>query len=578
MGTPGYMSPEQFLGDIQSPACDQYALGLILFELISGRRALLASNHSFEAWREAHLHVPISNLRALREDVPASVEALIAKALAKSPGDRHASVASFAEGLLPELAFLAQWQDDLWDEGGADVGVPNLSGLDSDREPTLPGSTQSNQTQQPTRRVMEPAIEGDAFEVMQEGGPTRFTRIELSAGLEPRSMRALGLLEKISAELMGAGSVSELLRAALEGLCAHLKAAGGLMLLKDAEGHLAPLAAWGTSVQGEVRFSRSLLHTVLQERQALVLGGADFQGPLGEAASIRARAISTALVAPLQHQGQIVGLLYLDGGPGTAPFSQEDLQLAVALAHLGAARIQRDRLEAEAKAKEKLEREMLAARQIQTALLPESLPMAPGWEAHGSNESCLRVSGDGYGGWLSASGRIRYAIADVSGKGVGPGLLMAAFLSWMEAHADSELGTAELAGLISTGLGRRTSAKHYLTAVLVDLEPASGHLTLTNAGHVSPVIIRADGTVEEIPSHGMPLAMLGGSNYGAFETRFQAGDLLLLVTDGLTEATNATDEEFGLNRLAELVRGGSRLGLPHLDGMLRAEVTRFMQG
>ena len=582
-GTIAYMSPEQITGATQGPTSDQYGLALILFELITGCRAFTVPSGRFEAHRNAHTSAPIPFLRPLREDVTTTLEVLIRKALAKAPSDRHLDLETLAKGLLPELAYLAQWRGGTWGSDDTDVGVPHLQGLGPQDAMIASPPPPFASCEFVTVVESEVAIPGppdreDDFQVNQDEYQTRFSRLLPAAPMAPRASDTVNLLEHICALLMGEGSSADLLREALEGLCTQVEAAGGLMLVKDAEGNLNPLASWGSSAHGSIRFSRSLLKTVLHDRQALLLGATDFEGSFGEAPSIKARALTTALLAPLEHQDRIVGLLYLDGGPATRPFTPADLQLAVALAHLGAARLQRDLAEAQAKAKEKLEQEMAAARQIQTALLPESLPEPTGWEAHGSNETCLRVSGDAYGGWTSASGRIRYAIADVSGKGVGPGLLMASFMSWMEAHADSEMGSAELAGLISMGLGRRTSARHYLTAVLLDLDPRDGRTSITNAGHVFPLIIRANGNIEEVPSHGMPLAMLGGSSYGAFGTTLNPGDLLALVSDGLTEPENTEGDEFGLGRLGALLCEHRAIPLPLLDQLLRAEVGRFTAG
>ena len=415
-GTPSYMSPEQIAGLSQGPLCDQYALGVILFELMTGRLPVEPDGHGLVAWYEAHSRQPVRSLCALRQDVPFSVEAVVRKALAKAPEDRHASVSAMAGALLPELAYLAQWNRNAWETDGADVTVPVL-------------------------------------EALGEQGPLTFARPPKGPALAP-----------------------------------------------------APFTP-----------SRESMETYSMD--------------LGDA-------------APTLFERQ-------------SPLRVSRMPRAAGLRHRLGSRLIR----------EAAAREVALARQIQAEWLPSALPSAPGWEAHGSGGS--QGARETWGGWVLPNGCLRYTLAEAAGAGVGPVLLMAAFLAWMDAHAGSDLEPSALTGLISRGLGAR--ARHPLSSALVDLDPGSGRLRITNAGHLSPLIIREDGSLEAVPSHGQPLAQLGGDDHGQYETVLQPGDLLALVTHGHRSVAPGAGQGGDGDQLLTFLASQRRLALPVLDQALRAE-------
>jgi serine/threonine protein kinase/serine phosphatase RsbU (regulator of sigma subunit) len=568
-GTFPYMSPEQFRGELQGPAADQYAFAVILWELLCGAPPYGYVPPDFRAFYEAHCHQPVPRLRPLRADVPAGLESALRRALAKNPADRHSDMTALRQAILPSLAHLAQWGGaSSWESASTDVGVPSLIDLDASSPVDVP--LEGNQ-EAPRAR---PPSDGNAL-------PTAMLRsvlVQSPAVLGSGRESEMELVERLTGRLLGDGSVAELMGGLLEGLGRHLHASGGVLLAKDAADGLTALATWGSSVGAEIPFSRNILKAVLEDRQAMVLQAGGLDPKIASAASVLIRGIRTALVAPMLQDGAVLGLLYLDGNEGTPPFGAMDLQLARTLANLGAVRLQRARMEASLEARRRMERELALARQVQAHLQPSRLPGPDGWEVHGSMESHLELSGDGFSGWSGPGQRYRYALGDVAGKGLGPALLMAAFLTWMEAHAEMELPLPTLAARISEGLARRTDARHYLTAVLLDLAPDTGVLQICNAGHVTPLLIRADGKVEAIPPHGRPLGLLPGGTYESEVITMKSGEMVCLVTDGVTEAGDPEGEPFGLDRLAELVQANRDLPLPALDRLVRAEAARYAGG
>jgi serine phosphatase RsbU (regulator of sigma subunit) len=259
------------------------------------------------------------------------------------------------------------------------------------------------------------------------------------------------------------------------------------------------------------------------------------------------------LAAPLENEGEVVGLIYVDCRVGHRSFEEADLRLLTSLANVAAAKIQNARLVAENAEKRQMDREFALAREIQQRLLPEDPPPLPGYELHGSNVASRQVSGDYFDFRPRSDGKIYATIADVCGKGVGPALLMASLQASFHAWADEAVPVAEMTGRLSEAISRRTGPDRFITFFLLLLDPATGEVEYTNAGHNPGLLLRADGTIEELGSHGLPLALFPGRPYGSSKLQLAADDLLCLYTDGVTEANNPAGDEFGMPQLKDFL-------------------------
>jgi serine phosphatase RsbU (regulator of sigma subunit) len=205
-----------------------------------------------------------------------------------------------------------------------------------------------------------------------------------------------------------------------------------------------------------------------------------------------------------------------------------------------------------------MDREFALAREIQQRLLPESPPTIPGYELHGSNTASRQVSGDYFDFRVRSDKKVYMAIADVCGKGVGPALLMASLQASFHAWADESVPVAEMTGRLSEAISRRTGPDRFITFILVLLDPASGEIEYTNAGHNPGILLKVDKSMQELSSHGLPLALFPGKPYSSSRFTLGPGELLFLYTDGVTEANSPDGDEFGFPRLKEFI--GARVG------------------
>lgn len=252
----------------------------------------------------------------------------------------------------------------------------------------------------------------------------------------------------------------------------------------------------------------------------------------------------------------------------TKPCQLEEV-LARVETHLSLRKLQRELQDANRelrRANERMQRELVLAGQVQTSFLPRELPHVPGWDLALTLRPAGETSGDFYDVSLLPNGRLEVLIADVVGKGVGAALYMA--LSWTllrtfaaEHPAQPERVLAAANHRIVTG----TNAHQFATVFYGILDPATGTLEYCNAGHCPPYLFSAErgGTARELAGGGAPVGMFAGQVWERNAVQLAPGDVLVLYTDGVTEARNGQGAFFDEERLIETV--GAHLGRPARD-------------
>ncbi len=219
--------------------------------------------------------------------------------------------------------------------------------------------------------------------------------------------------------------------------------------------------------------------------------------------------------------------------------------------------------------RERLNRELEIAREVQEHLFPQRLPPAPGLDYCGQCRPAREVGGDYYDFLELPGGRLGIAIGDVSGKGVGAALMMASLEASLRALASVVENPADLMGRINSLVYQASAANRYATLFYAEYDPSMRRLTYVNAGHNPPIVLRnCRGACQVLRLE------TGGSVIGLFPQEYQrgvfpheAGDLVVLFTDGVSESMNVRDEEWGEESLIELAK--TCHGLPPLEVMRR---------
>jgi sigma-B regulation protein RsbU (phosphoserine phosphatase) len=257
-----------------------------------------------------------------------------------------------------------------------------------------------------------------------------------------------------------------------------------------------------------------------------------------------------AMVVPLSVGASVRGFLTVGERVSGAPFSEEDRDFAQTLARQALAALETVRLHRVQLEKQRQDKELQIAREIQQSLFPTGTPQVEGFELAARSVACYQVGGDYYDFIPLPDGRWALIIADVSGKGTPASILMASVHASLRALA----GTAPPARVmerVNAFLYESTQASKFVTLVYAELDPARRRMTYVNAGHVPPFWMRRDGPARRLNAGGPVLGLLEGVRYEAGEIVLSPGDVVTIVTDGATEAFSPDERELGDERLVQ---------------------------
>jgi len=305
--------------------------------------------------------------------------------------------------------------------------------------------------------------------------------------------------------------------------------------------------------QSELLAHLAKIRAPLQVADLIVRGTVDTRVAL--------EALQLKVIVPIQLQGETKGLILLGEKLSREPFNPADLEFLSSLGNLAVISLENARLFKEAIEKQKLEDELLIAREIQKGLLPSVLPAIDGFQISAANISSKQVGGDYYDALALVDGGYIIAIGDVSGKGTPAALLMANLQATIRALVPFNLGLGELTGRVNDLMCENTGGNKFVTFFWGALNPAQRSLRYVNAGHNYPYLFHADGTFDRLDRGGMILGILKTTSpYEEATVAFRSGDALVLFTDGVSEAMSRGQEEYGEERLEGVLR--ATLGRP----------------
>ena len=283
----------------------------------------------------------------------------------------------------------------------------------------------------------------------------------------------------------------------------------------------------------------------------------------------------TALIGPLVHRHEALGVLAVTRKAGSPAFSGADLRAFRAIAGHGAFALHSDAIQREAGEKKLLERDLEIARDVQRILLPDTPPAFPGYEISAVNLAARHLSGDYFDYIPLGRGKLGVAIADVSGKGVPASLIMAMCRGVLRREASGDAPASDVLQRVNRELYPDLKEDMFISMAYAVFESEGGRVNLARAGHDAPLLFRAaDGSVEKINPRGMALGIDSGEvfNRVCADSSFamEPGDCMLLYTDGATEALDQRGTEYGLDRLSLALRASARGGaaavVRHISG------------
>jgi serine phosphatase RsbU (regulator of sigma subunit)/pSer/pThr/pTyr-binding forkhead associated (FHA) protein len=372
--------------------------------------------------------------------------------------------------------------------------------------------------------------------------------------LQTQPAEKLKLLLDISASLSKTLQLDPLLPKIVDTLLQLFRQAdrGFIILAEEATGKFIPKVIKTRRPQDEAnaRFSRSIVRQCMETCQAFLSDDASNEKRIPLSQSVLDFRIRSVMCAPLvTADGKPFGVIQLDTQDRAKKFTQEDLRLLVGVANQAAIALENARFHEDQVARERLKRDLELAYQVQLSFLPRELPVVPGYEFFAYYEPALEVGGDYYGFVPLAGGRLAIIVGDVAGKGVPAALLMAKLSSDARFCLLTEADPARAVTVLNTLLYQHTSQMdRFVTLVAGVLDAAAHTVTLVSGGHPSPLLYRRGGQPSEAMPRdvpGVPLGMLEGQEYAAFQAPLEPGDCLLFFSDGVIDAASVRTAPFG---------------------------------
>jgi serine phosphatase RsbU (regulator of sigma subunit) len=411
-----------------------------------------------------------------------------------------------------------------------------------------------------------------AFQVEEAVLPGILERFEkASEQTSAPQLHHLGLLLQMAQMMLRAPALEEVLVSLLDSAVQLADAERGLLFLKEGEGELELRLARGKGgvylSPAVTDFSRIVVDRVAASGQEEVTLEEEFSGRAAMETGVLRAGTRGIVAVPLQkfHMAEaggetfvgkppeMLGVLYLDTRARAAAVTGLDRQVLRTLAVEGSTVIENARLFRVARQQERTQHEMTLARNIQQGLLPRELPQSDYFQILSVTTPAEAVGGDYYDVMELPDGRFGFALADVSGKGM-PAALMAASLQG--AFAAVSAGAPDLGLLfrrINEYLSDRTPPEMFAT-LLYGVLDRQGVFEYVNAGHIPPLIVRAQGGVDRLESSNFPLGLLPRVEFTSDRVQVYPGDLIVTTSDGVTEAQNAAGDLFGDARLLSVLQ------------------------
>ena len=391
----------------------------------------------------------------------------------------------------------------------------------------------------------------------------------------------LALISKVGITLLASATLNETLEQIVSLVFKAVPADRCLIMMRD-EGSedlrvaVARLRDRAGEV-GEIRVSRNVLDEVVIRGKSVLTSDAQHD-PRFASGTVVLQGVRSVLAVPLGVSDKVFGIIYADSPIAEGRFTEDHLKVLTTLASVAAIRVENARLVEARLERERLERELALASEIQQRFQPTAPPHVNGYELQGISFPCYEIGGDYYDFIERDDGRLVIALGDVSGKGTAAALLMSSLHAAIHAQSASHNTLSATISAVNRYLADNIPANRFVTLFYAELDPESGALSFLNAGHNPPLIVHSAGTVEQLASGGLPLGIKPDAEYREGRTQLQQGDVLVIYSDGVTEAVSPTGEEFGATRLYEVVSRNIEASAAGIRDRIESSLTKFAQG
>jgi len=414
-----------------------------------------------------------------------------------------------------------------------------------------------------------------------EGARTKPEEISAATPSTTKHGDLLALISKVGVTLLASATLNETLEQIVSLVFEAVPADRCLIMMRDegSEDLRVAVARLRDRVGdvGEIRVSRNVLDEVVIRGKSVLTSDAQHD-PRFASGTVVLQGVRSVLAVPLGVAEMVFGIIYADSPIAEGRFTEDHLKVLTTLASVAAIRVENTRLVEARLERERFERELALASEIQQRFQPTAPPHVSGYELQGISFPCYEIGGDYYDFIERDDGRLVIALGDVSGKGTAAALLMSSLHAAVHAQAGSHDSLVSTISAVNRYLADNIPANRFVTLFYAELDPESGALSFLNAGHNPPLIVHSAGTVEQLASGGLPLGIKPDAEYREGRTRLLPGDVLVVYSDGVTEAVSPTGEEFGATRLYEVVSRNIEASAAGIRDRIESSLTKFSQG
>lgn len=391
----------------------------------------------------------------------------------------------------------------------------------------------------------------------------------------------LALISKVGITLLSSSTLEQTLEQIVSLVFEAVPADRCLLMMRDEHSEEMKVAVARLRDRvgevGEIRVSRNVMDEVVIRGKSVLTSDAQHD-PRFASGTVVLQGVRSVLAVPLGVSESVFGIIYADSPIAEGRFTEDHLKVLTTLASVAAIRVENARLVEARFQQERLERELQLAMEIQQRFQPTAPPIVPGYELQGISFPCYEIGGDYYDFIRREDGRLVIALGDVSGKGTAAALLMSSLHAAIHAQTGSHDSLVETISAVNRYLAENIPPNRFVTLFYAELDPDSGALSFLNAGHNPPLIVHSAGTVEQLASGGLPLGIKADADYREGRTTLQPGDVLVIYSDGVTEAASPNGEEFGPTRLYEVVSRNVDASAAGIRDRIESALTKFSQG
>jgi len=388
--------------------------------------------------------------------------------------------------------------------------------------------------------------------------------------------RNVEILLKIIAEVNSAASYQDTLKSIVDGAIELTGTERGLLFHFDEFKQLKVRVARdreGNDLPSDIQFSRGVPRRVVEQGTPVSSVVTSDEEAFELGTSVMELKLRKVMCVPLRLREEILGAVYVDSKAGSREFTELDIELFQSLAHQVAVTMEKVRTQ-------EMQAQLQLAQEIQKYLLAPTSAAIAGLDVHWVSRPCEETNGDYLGIFTLGPDRLGVAVGDVTGHGVGPALLVARTQAFLEALIAPDRSPGDLLSRINNALESHTRDENFVTLFFSAIDAANRRLAYSSAGHPPALLFRSgSGEVEELPKTGLALGIQRDFAYRERSgIQVDVGDVLVVYSDGLTEAMDPERRQFGIASLRETVAGAAGGSAREISERIDARIREFTGG